>query len=275
MLDGFAELSDLSFIEKSQLEKLLDMGAGYVLDFSNRTFQELITDSVQRDIYDDKYAYAGGSKANRLRAFWDVEPNHVVGKLIADLLKYRRHLALEADEQLWRTCVEVVDRLRKGAPVIDVDALCTQPGDPAFDMLARSVKQAIDGNEPESALDHLHTYVVMYMRRLCQRYGIAAPREKPLHSLVGEYVKHMRGQGRIESEMTDRILKSTISIMEAFNRVRKQRSLAHDNSILNYKESLLIFNHIASSIKFMEALERDGETRESDNSHLPGEEFPF
>ena len=55
--------------------------------------------------------------------------------------------------------------------------------------------------------------------------------------------------------MTERILRSSISVLEAFNDVRNNKSLAHDNPILNYDESLLIFNHVASSIRFIKSLE--------------------
>lgn len=55
--------------------------------------------------------------------------------------------------------------------------------------------------------------------------------------------------------LTERILKSSISVLEAFNDVRNNKSLAHDNPILNYEESLLIFNHVAASIRFIKALE--------------------
>jgi Abortive infection C-terminus len=55
--------------------------------------------------------------------------------------------------------------------------------------------------------------------------------------------------------MTERIIKSSISVLEAFNDVRNNKSLAHDNPILNYEESLLIFNHVASSIRFIKSLE--------------------
>jgi len=41
--------------------------------------------------------------------------------------------------------------------------------------------------------------------------------------------------------MTERILKSSISILDAFNDVRNNKSLAHDNPVLNRNESLLIF----------------------------------
>jgi len=57
--------------------------------------------------------------------------------------------------------------------------------------------------------------------------------------------------------MTERILKSSISILEAFNDVRNNMSLAHDNSILNYGESLLIFNHVSASIRFISKLEEN------------------
>jgi hypothetical protein len=55
--------------------------------------------------------------------------------------------------------------------------------------------------------------------------------------------------------MTSRILKSSISTLEAFSDVRNNQSLAHDNPILNYDEALLIFNHVASSIRFLSAIQ--------------------
>ncbi len=51
---------------------------------------------------------------------------------------------------------------------------------------------------------------------MCGEHGICIDKDKPLHSLLGEYIKYARAQGLIESDMTDRILKSSISTMEAF-----------------------------------------------------------
>jgi len=64
--------------------------------------------------------------------------------------------------------------------------------------------------------------------------------------------------------MTQRILKSSLSILEAFNHIRNDRSLAHDNPVLNYNESLLIFSHVASSIRFIQALEDSTNGKEAD-----------
>jgi len=117
-LSAFLRMSNLSIIEKRKIEKLLDMGGGYVLDFSNRTFQESVIDSVGIDIYDEKYAHSSGSKANRLRAFWDQEPGHIVGKLILDLLehwktqKLLKNLEISQTEQiLYSDCSKISERL--------------------------------------------------------------------------------------------------------------------------------------------------------------------
>ena len=59
--------------------------------------------------------------------------------------------------------------------------------------------------------------------------------------------------------MSERILKSSISAMEAFNKVRNNESLAHDNPTLNYDEALLIFNHVCSAVRFIRALEERAE----------------
>ncbi|MGH1349002.1 MAG: serine/threonine-protein kinase [Nannocystales bacterium] len=46
---------------------------GYVLDFSNTTFQEFFDDEFDVDIYSDRYGVDGGSKGWRLRTFVKVE----------------------------------------------------------------------------------------------------------------------------------------------------------------------------------------------------------
>jgi hypothetical protein len=105
-------MSDLTFFEKQKFEKLLGMGSGYVLEFSNRTFTEFVADSTGRNIFDSRYDYASGSKANRLRAFWLKESNAVVGKLMSDLLDM-----IEADGPAKDACRLIVGRLLGKNPV--------------------------------------------------------------------------------------------------------------------------------------------------------------
>ena len=88
-------MSNLTNLEKQIFEKLFDMKSGYVLDFSNNSFQEFIKTGVNIDIFDEKYekacddsGYANCSKANRLRCFWDIESDPIVYKLLKELLEY-------------------------------------------------------------------------------------------------------------------------------------------------------------------------------------------
>jgi len=64
------------------------MGGGYVLNFSDRTFREFFHDDLGIEIFDQKYNYGSGSKANRLRGFWQVAQDSHVAKSIDQLLIY-------------------------------------------------------------------------------------------------------------------------------------------------------------------------------------------
>lgn len=68
---------------KQKLEHLFGMSTGYVLDFSNATFQDFILTSVGIDV-DERYPQ--GSKATRLRKFWQREADETVAKLTLEML---------------------------------------------------------------------------------------------------------------------------------------------------------------------------------------------
>ncbi len=80
-------MSSLSISDRTFLESLLEMQGGYVLDFSNTSFAQLFADA-RIDIYDDAYAEFGTSKANRLRAFWQLGSNDDVALSIGLLADY-------------------------------------------------------------------------------------------------------------------------------------------------------------------------------------------
>ena len=255
-------MSDLSGIEKRKLERALGMGGGYVLNFSDRTFAEFFQDNFKLDIYDPKYNRASGSKANRMRAFWDEAPNHVVAKVLRLLFtEWKEFVPASGPPEPPRECLAIVCRLEKSSAVDAIDAIRPEGSDQDFEVLANALRDSIKKNKPEEGLDRLHTYVTKLVRIVAENRNIDTAKTKPLHSIFGEYVKRLRDDGLIESKMTERILKSSIGTMEAFNDIRNNRSLAHDNRLLNYEESLLIFNHICSAIRFIRALEGRAEKK--------------
>lgn len=81
-------MSTLKMHEKAIFERLFDR-SGYVLDFSDKTFAEFFRE-YDILIDKDKYHFNGSSKMKRLRAFWEIESDAVVGKVLEALLKYAK-----------------------------------------------------------------------------------------------------------------------------------------------------------------------------------------
>lgn len=271
-------MSDLTGIEKIRLEKLFGMRSGYVLDFSDRTFQSFILDTTRIDVFSAEYGQC--SKANRLRTFWNRENNYNTATLTKALVHYWREAKKEVseeDKQLYEECLKIADRLLRENPVENFDAIPSSTNGKDFNYLADAIREAIEKNRPEAALDRLHTFVVKHIRQLCDKHQIAFSQDEALHSTFGKYVKFLKANNLLESEMSERILKSSISVLEAFNDVRNNQSLAHNNAILNYHESIFIFNNITNIIKFIESVEEkyDRQNKPAASAKADTDELPF
>lgn len=275
-------MANLSFSDKKRLETFLDMGGGYVLTFSNNSLQRFVHDAIGVDIYNAKYDYgSSASKANRIRGIWEKESDYQVGLLTEAFVKYWSEFiggdAISDDQfKTLKACEALAHKLKSESLGAQIQVIQATSDDINFHKLAKQVREAIEKNEPETALDRLHTYVVRFIRELCDKHGITYDKDKPLHSFYGEYIKHLKKIDLIKSTMTERILKSSISTLEAFNDVRNNQSFAHDNSILNYHESLLIFKNISSIVEFINSIEEPTvkAARAADKNSL-GEDLPF
>jgi hypothetical protein len=244
-------MANLKYGEKDDLETLLGMRTGYVLDLTNRQFREFVLDSVRLDI-DDPTIGGSGSKASRLRHFWNDQPDHIIGRLLKDLVER----APEGNATLRKRCTAAAERLSRCAAVHDAIVISELSRLEDFEQVAVGVRDSIEKNEPEAGLDRLHTFTVKFVRWVSEQRGMTVDRDKSLNAIFGMYVKRLQELALIESRMTELILKTSISVLDAFNDVRNNRSLAHDNALLNREESLLIFNHVTAAIRFIWALEQ-------------------
>lgn len=84
-------MSSLTSLEKRRFEDLFGMRSGYVLDFSNNTFSQFFKENVGISIYEDRYAYNGESKANHLRAFWEMDDDANVSRALKAMLELWRY----------------------------------------------------------------------------------------------------------------------------------------------------------------------------------------
>ena len=70
-------MAQMTYIEKDYFERLFDMETGYVLDFTNDTYQRFVADTINIDVYKK---YHNLSKAKILRAIMD-DCDNVTGKV--------------------------------------------------------------------------------------------------------------------------------------------------------------------------------------------------
>lgn len=115
-------MSTLSIADRRNLETFLGMSGGYVLNFSDRTFGDFAVEAVGLDIHAEKYTVEGTSKAKKLRAFWRLESDYTVGKLLLALIDYETALNTEPDAQakaLAEKCRQIATRLLAGGPTLD------------------------------------------------------------------------------------------------------------------------------------------------------------
>ncbi len=105
-------MSNLKPLEKRAFEDLFGMASGYVLDFTNASFAQFFQDSANTDIYHNRYASHGDSKAKRLRAFWETEPDELVGTALNELLDvWEYENPDDSGNVLRKMCQIAIDRL--------------------------------------------------------------------------------------------------------------------------------------------------------------------
>ncbi|MGE7840705.1 abortive infection family protein [Lysinibacillus sp. NPDC093712] len=260
-------MNSLKSTDRILFEKLFGMETGYVLNFNDRSFRGFVVESTGIDIFDGEYTVSM-SKAKRLRLFLEKENDYIVQKLLKDLIAYwynlnevYDHKISEEDLRLYDRCLIIISTLIDRSNVIEdidtfssIDVVNTK----AINLLTNEIKDKLKENNPELALDRLHTFSVKFFRELCKKHDLSFEKDDALHTLMALYRKHIEVNYNIQSEMTVQILKTNTNILNNFNNVRNDKSYAHDNVILNKSESKLICNHVISLLKFIDEIEESG-----------------
>ena len=264
-------MSDLTLREKSQLEKIFGMKEGYVLDFSNNSFQYFVAESININIYEDEGYTEYSSKANKLRQIWREEPDHVVGKLIHDLLDkiyddtpgeafeghydWGHYIPSELEE-LFSFCRNTEKRLLLGDSIIefpDVD-------DVNLNIILSDIKTSLNDDTPELVLDRLHTFTTRFLRNVCSKYKIETKNNAgvnlPIHSLMGMLKGYYIENDIIDSTFTIEALKINISLIDKYNNVRNNESFAHDNDVMNKIEAKYAVKTITNLLILIDEIEK-------------------
>lgn len=248
----------LTFLQKRAVEEAFFMSEGYVLNFSDRTFAEFFGGEFGIDIYDAKYSGHGKSKAKHLRAFIAVENETKVAQVLRRLWEYRDtvpyYRSEERRDHQRERLFKALGELERGKSVAATDAIDRFISDETLDELVATIERDIAANKPVAALDRLHTYCMKKFAHLLDERKIEWQRSEPLHSRVGKYVKALRAERELR-DATLQIVRNSIGMLEKFNDIRNNESLAHDNELIDPAEAQFIYDSVHALLRFLKMLE--------------------
>jgi hypothetical protein len=254
------EMVKLTHAEMRVLDDALDMGGGYVLNFSDRTMAEFFDDEFGITIHQEKYAFNGTSKAKHVRAFVATEDEFTVARVLRSLWTYResieRYQDVERSALIKDRFFTVLAKIEQGGAVPQTDAIYRFKQDETLEELIAALQRDIGANRPVAALDRLHTYCMKKFGHLLDTRNVTWDRAEPLHSRVGKYAKVL-SQERQLRDVTSQIIKNAIGVFDKFNHVRNNQSLAHDNDLLDADEARFIYDSITAFLRFVKSIEEN------------------
>lgn len=239
------------------VDQALGMTQGYVLDFSDRTFNDFVKTRFGIDVTAPTYTVDGTSKARRMRAFLRALVPGAQAEVLRALWSYRqsRPTTFETLEpRVEAAFLQMIGELDGDARPIDLGAIEKFSDDPTLSDLVDAISREIQANSPHIALDRLHTYTMKKFADLLRADGVEVSSKDSLHGRAGRYINSLRRTGQI-GDVSDQIAKSATQIFERFNDVRNNRSLAHDNQLLGRAEGRYVFETVVSLLTFIKALD--------------------
>lgn len=100
------------------------MSSGYVLDFTDATFDEFFR-RHGIEIHGVQYQTYGTSKAKKMRAFWEKESDTVIVPILSEMLDvYKADCELNGnrfDDSLFQQCLRIIGRLAGRSPSVNID----------------------------------------------------------------------------------------------------------------------------------------------------------
>ena len=135
-------------IDMRLIDDLFEMGSGYVLNFSDKTFAEFFDEELNVNINDPRYAAEGTSKAKRLRFFLKTSEPPVRVRTLLALWEYREanRRRKQIEEKIPDAKSEfrsLVERLGAKMPLAKEPVAATQANNKIDSSLSKSLRDQL------------------------------------------------------------------------------------------------------------------------------------
>lgn len=233
----------------------IGVSQGYLGDFSYRSHQEFYPYCCGLDI--DPLKLGGTTRERFIYILETSEPSTQAKILRGVLAKYpvdsevpvgsnaRRTDKQYAEIQSW------INRLENG-PIVKAELSFSNE---TVDRAIRDFQVLVKENGAISGVDRIHTVLHGYLENVCDSAGILYDRNASLPGLFSILRReHPAFQPTVVmSEETTRILRSMGAIIDSFNPVRNQASLAHPNrQLIDEAEATLMINAAQTLLQYID-----------------------
>ncbi len=187
------QMSTLTRHDKSRLEKLFRMWDGYVLNFSDRTFAQFFAEEADIQIYENgRYSWrASCSKANLLRAFWHVESDRTVAKVLDRLIDRVVEKGRSEGDNLVVECRRIVRRLRgDNAGLDDLMEIGTLQSLSQVESAVHRIREAVS-KDPALAIGSAKDLVETVCKTILGESAIGRSEVRKFHSLLRATLKEL------------------------------------------------------------------------------------
>ena len=262
-------MSSLTPREQEKMVRLLDMGDGHLLWFSHSQLADFVGRVANLDIHSPKYQAQGASKAKIMRAFWNMEPDDVVGAVLQELIGIRKDAPSSVDEALLQECEDIAQRLVAGG--LDLSGI----KESADQMDAQGIRRYVARMEnavesdPELAIGTAKDIVESVCKTILEQRGVQLPNPS-MSALTKATTKELKLAEDIPDqakgvEVTRRILHSLGSIFDGINELRDLYGTGHGReahrSRVSPRHARLAVGAAATVVRFL--LETHNEQRGS------------
>lgn len=251
-------------LDRAVFEEALAMQSGYLLDFSDRTFGDFFCTEVgvDPDVAPGSWLFSayGSSKAKRLRSFIARAQPHLVSRALRALWEYRENNVLggsgPGEDRLKEVYFRVVGKFEGEDQTIDSTGIEAFEANETLQELVAAIRRDLDAGRPNAGLDRLHTYCMKRFASLVIKHGGELCGENDaLHARVGKYVRALKAERNLP-EMSERIIKSSISTFEAMNDIRNKKSFAHDSeALVPMDEAKFIYDSVTALLRFLKTMD--------------------
>lgn len=197
-------MSSLALKEKAQFEKLFGMTTGYVLDYSDASFGNLLAE-FDIDIHSEKYSERGTSKANKFREFWKIETDDIVAKVLMTLTEEVEaviesappappgHVSKYADRKaLIVPCKEIVQRLlSRGINLNDIRATADEYNANYLTGQVKRIELAVN-HDPELAIGTAKEIIETCCRTILRERGMPVEGSPEISKLTKATLKELK-----------------------------------------------------------------------------------